>query len=142
VKTKTRRRSIGLFPIVSLARIAAVAAVVLSTSSAYSGELDSERDEDVDIAFVGSSREAGTLKPIPGVTIRAEYNGRRLLIRTNSEGVYKLIPGFGSDVKADQVTISCSKDGYDVIDVNRRRQPSDKNVKELVVAECVLAPKK
>jgi hypothetical protein len=106
-----------------------------------SGELDSERDEDVDLAFVGSARETGTLKPIPGVTIRAEYGNRRLLIRTNTEGVYKLIPGFGSGVTADQVTISCSKEGYDVVDVNRRKQPSDKNVKELVVAECLLAPK-
>jgi hypothetical protein len=142
VTIKTRRRSIRPSLITTFAGVAVVAAALLSIQPSRSGELDSERDEDVDIAFVGSAREVGTLKPIPSVTIRAEYNGRRLLIRTNSEGVYKLIPGFGSDVKADQVTISCSKDGYDVIDVNRRKQPSDKNVKELVVAECVLAPKK
>jgi hypothetical protein len=141
VKTKTRPRSIGLSLIASLARTAAFAAVVLSARSAYSGELDSERDEDVDLAFVGSARETGTLKPISGVTIRAEFGNRRLLIRTNSEGVYRLIPGFGSDVTADQVKISCSKDGYDTVDVSRRKQPSDKKVKELIVVECLLAPK-
>jgi hypothetical protein len=127
--------------ITTLARTAALAAVALSSQSVYSGELDSERDEDVDLAFVGSARETGSLKPIPGVTIRAEFGGRRLLIRTNSEGVYRLVPGFGSDVTADQVTISCSKDGYDTVDVSRRKQSSDKKVKELVVAECLLAPK-
>lgn len=114
--------------------------MVFSAQPSYSGELDSERDEDVDLAFVGSTRETGTLKPIPGVLIVAEFAGRRILIRTNSEGVYRLIPNFGSDVKADQVKISCSKDGYDTVDVSRR-QLSDKKVKELIVAECLLAPK-
>ena len=106
----------------------------------YSGELDSERDEEVDLAFVGSARETGTLKPIDGVQVRAEMGSRRILVRTNTEGVYRLIPNFGSDVVADQITISCAKDGYETVDVSRR-QLSDKKVKTLVVAECLLAPK-
>lgn len=138
--TRPRRRSVGLSAITLWTGFAAVAAVVLLSRPSYSGELDSERDEDVDLAFVGSARETGTLKPVPGVQIRAEFGGRRILIRTNTEGVYRLIPNFGPDVKADQVTISCSKDGYDTIEVSRR-QLSDKKVKELVVAECLLAPK-
>jgi hypothetical protein len=138
--TRPRRRFIGLSAITSWAGFAAFAAVVFLSQSSYSGELDSERDEDVDLAFVGSARETGTLKPVPGVQIRAEVNGRRILVRTNTEGVYRLIPNFGADIKADQVTISCNKDGYDTIEVSRRRL-SDKKVKELVVAECLLAPK-
>ena len=106
----------------------------------HSGELDSERDEDVDLAFVGSARETGTLKPVPGVQVRAETGGRRILVRTNSEGVYRLIPNFGDGVTASQVTITCAKDGYETVDVSRRAL-SDKKVKELVVAECLLAPK-
>ena len=113
---------------------------MFSCQPSHSGELDSERDEDVDLAFVGSARETGTLKPIPGVQIKAELGNRRLLVRTNSEGVYRLIPNFGNGVTADQITISCSKDGYETVDVSRR-QLSDKKVKELVVAECLLAPK-
>ncbi len=124
----------------SLAGIAALAAAALSPHPSHAGELDSERDEDVDLAFVGSARETGTLKPIAGVQIRAEVGGRRILIRTNSEGVYRLIPNFGDGVTASQVTISCAKDGYETVDVSRR-QLSDKKVKELVVAECLLAPK-
>jgi hypothetical protein len=138
--TRPRRRFNGLSAITLLAGFAAVAATAFSSQPSYSGEVDSERDEDIDLAFVGSARETGTLKPIPGVQIRAEIGGRRILVRTNTEGVYRLIPNFGSEVTADQVTISCSKDGYETVDVSRRRL-SDKKVKELVVAECLLAPK-
>ena len=138
--TESRQRFIGLSSVTRLAGFAAFATVILSCQPSRSGELDSERDEDVDLAFVGSARETGTLKPIPGVQIRAEAAGRRILIRTNTEGVYRLIPNFGNGITADQVTISCSKDGYETIEVSRR-ELSDKKVKELIVAECLLAPK-
>ena len=62
------------------------------------------------------------------------------MVRSNAEGVYKLIPSFGADVKGDSVTIACSKDGYDTVDVSRREM-SSKPLHELVVAECLLAPK-
>jgi hypothetical protein len=116
------------------------AAIAISCWPAYSGEVDSERDEDFDLAFVGSVRETGTLKPIPGVQVKAEMGKWRIMVRTNTEGVYKLYPSFGSDITADQITISCNKDGYEMVDVSRRRL-TDKKVKELVVAECLMAPK-
>jgi hypothetical protein len=140
VATKPRRRLIGRSALMSLAGFAVLATAVFCCQPSRAGELDSERDEDVDLAFVGSARETGTLKPIPGVQIRAETGGRRLLVRTNSEGVYRLIVNFGDGVTADQVAISCAKDGYETVDVSRRKL-SDKKVKELVVAECLLAPK-
>jgi hypothetical protein len=140
VPTPPRRRFIAPSAITSLAGITALAAVAFWSYPSHSGELDSERDEDVDLAFVGSARETGTLKPVPGVQVRAETGGRRILVRTNSEGVYRLIPNFGDGVTASQVTITCAKDGYETVDVSRR-QLSDKKVKELVVAECLLAPK-
>jgi hypothetical protein len=116
------------------------AAIAISCWPSYAGEIDSERDEDFDIAFVGSVRETGSLKPIPGVQVKAEMGKWRIMVRTNTEGVYKLYPTFGSDITADQITISCNKDGYEMVDVSRRRL-SDKKVKELVVAECLMAPK-
>jgi hypothetical protein len=138
--TKPRRHLTVLSVITSLAGFAAVAAVMVSSRPSYSGELDSERDEDVGLAFVGSARETGTLAPIPGVQIKAEAGNRRIMVRTNSQGVYKLVPNFGSDVAADSVTISCTKDGYETVDVSRR-QLSSKAANELIVAECLLAPK-
>ncbi|MGC1551444.1 MAG: hypothetical protein WA806_01550 [Bradyrhizobium sp.] len=130
----------GLSALTTLAGFAAFAAAVFSSQPSYSGQVDSERDEDYDLAFVGSARETGTLAPIPDVQVRAEMGKWRIMVRTNSEGVYKLYPSFGSDIKADQITISCAKDGYETVDVSRR-QLSDKKVKELVVAECLMAPK-
>jgi hypothetical protein len=140
--TKPRRHLIGLSALVSLAGFAAFAVAVLALMSwpSHSGEVDSERDEVIDLAFVGSVRETGTLKPMRDVQVKAEKGDRRITVRTNSEGVYKLYPNFGSDVTADQITISCAKDGYESVDVSRRRL-SDKKVKDLVVAECLMAPK-
>ena len=131
---------IGLSALPLAAGFAALAAAMLLSGPSHSGEIDSERDEDYDIAFVGSVRETGSLKPIPGVQVKAEVGKWRIMVRTNTEGVYKLYPSFGSDVTADQITISCAKEGYEPIDVQRRRL-SDKKVKELIVAECLMAPK-
>ena len=119
---------------------AAVAAVVLSSHASFSGELESERDEDYGLAFVGSVRETGTLAPMPDVQVRAEMADRKLFVRTNGQGVYKLIANFGNNVTADQIVISCVKDGYEMVDVSRRKQSSASG-RELIVAECLLAPK-
>jgi len=140
MSTKPRRRLIRLSALTFLAGFAAFAAAVSASRPCYSGEVDSERDEAFDLAFVGSVRETGTLKPIPDVQVKAEMGKWRIMVRTNSEGVYKLYPTFGDNVTADQITISCAKDGYEMVDVSRRKL-SDKRVKELVVAECLMAPK-
>ena len=119
---------------------AVLAAVVVSFHPSYSGELDSERDEDATLAFVGSTRQVGTLAPVSEVAVKAELGNRRIIVRSNNEGVYKLIPNFGADIKGDSVEISCSKDGYETVDVSRRELSSSK-AHELVVAECLMAPK-
>ncbi len=133
-----RRRGTG--PSFALLAGAVLAAVVASLRASYCGELDSERDEDATLAFVGSTRQVGTLAPVPEVAVKAELGNRRIIVRSNNEGVYKLIPNFGTEVKGDSVTISCSKDGYETVDVSRRELSSSK-AHELVVAECLMAPK-
>ena len=140
VTGKPQRRLIGPFSPALLAGAATLAAIVLSCRPSYSGQLESERDEDATLAFVGSTRQVGTLAPVPGVLITAELGNRRILVRSDPEGVYKLIPNFGADVKGDSVTISCAKDGFETVDVSRRELSSTK-ARELVVAECLLAPK-
>jgi hypothetical protein len=138
VPTKSRRRSVGPFVITSLVSVV-FATVVLSYRPAYSGQADSERDEDLGLMFVGTARQIGTLKPIPGVQVRAEMGNRRIMVRTNSEGQYKLVPNFGADVNADSITVSCAKDGYETTDVNRRVLSNAANAP--VVVECLMAPK-
>lgn len=137
----TRTLRLGVTqPSLALFAGAAVAALVVSFHPSYGGELDSERDEDATLAFVGSTRQVGTLAPVPEVVVKAELGNRRIIVRSNNEGVYKLIPNFGTEVKGDSVTISCSKDGFETVDVSRRELSSSK-AHELVVAECLLAPK-
>lgn len=116
------------------------AALSLLLQGARAGELDSERDEDFGVAFVGSARQTGTLAPVPDVQVIAETGNRKLLVRTNAQGVYKLIANFGNDVTADNITISCAKEGYETVDVSRRQQSSSTG-RELIVAECLLAPR-
>ena len=77
---------------------------------------------------------------MPDVQVRAEMADRKLFVRTNGQGVYKLIANFGNNVTADQIVISCVKDGYEMVDVSRRKQSSASG-RELIVAECLLAPK-
>ena len=134
----TRRRVTG--PSLALLAGLAVAATVVSFHPSYCGELDSERDEDATLAFVGSTRAVGTLAPIPEVVVKAELGNRRIIVRSNNEGVYKLIPNFGADIKGDSVEISCAKDGFETVDVSRR-ELSSRKAHELVVAECLMAPK-
>lgn len=135
-----RRRFVCPSAIGRLAAAIVFAAVVFLSRPLHSGELDSERDEDATLAFVGSTRQVGTLTPVAGVLIQAELGNRRIMVRSNPEGVYKLIPNFGPEVKGDSVTISCRKDGFETVDVSRRELSSTK-AHELVVAECLLAPK-
>ena len=138
--TRTLRRRVSGPSFARLAGAAVAAAAVISFHPSYGGELDSERDEDATLAFVGSTRQVGTLAPVPEVAVRAELGNRRIIVRSNNEGVYKLIPNFGADVNGDSVAISCSKDGYETVDVARRELSSSK-AHELVVAECLMAPK-
>jgi hypothetical protein len=140
VTRKPKRRLTGPSPVALLAGAVAFAAVAFSLTPSYSGQLESERDEDVGLAFVGSTRQIGTLAPVPEVLVTAELGNRRIMVRSNGEGVYRLIPNFGDDVKGDSVTIACSKDGFETVDVSRREMSSS-TAHQLVVAECLMAPK-
>jgi hypothetical protein len=49
---------------------------------------------------------------VPDAKVTAEIKGRGSVItRTNGAGIYKL-PGFGKEITANNVAISCTKEGY------------------------------
>jgi hypothetical protein len=63
-------------------------------------------------------------KMISDAKVTAEIKGRGAVItRTNATGLYKL-PGFGKEVAPNNVSISCSKDGYRQTRVLRRTPPN------------------
>ena len=69
--------------------------------------------------------------------VRAELGEQRVSTYTNDEGSFR-IPAFGKDAVVDDVTITCSKQGYRTLDVSRRRLSSAADAP--VMIECLLAP--
>jgi hypothetical protein len=123
-------------PLVVLFSLAVVAG---SSLSARAGESLSERDEyESGPYFFGTAREAATLKPLQNVQIKAQLGARRMFVNTNNEGRFKL-PSFGKDTVADDVTISCTKDGYNSLDVSKRRMSSAAD--SPIAIDCLLEPK-
>ena len=100
----------------------------------------SEHDEEPGLSFFGEAREVGSLRSIEQVQVKAESGARRIMVQTNIEGRYKLHPNFGKDVLPDSITISCAKEGYQTIDVSRRRMSSAAD--SPVEVDCLLEPKK
>ena len=104
----------------------------------WAGESASERDEQMPgLPFFGEAKEVGSLKSIDGVQVKAEMGARRITVRTDAEGHFRMHPNFGSDVTSDSITISCAKDGYQTLDVSRRRMSSAADAPTEV--DCLLA---
>jgi hypothetical protein len=102
-------------------------AVVVPVSAWAGGELtDEDHDDSGDTTtgpygFVKDSR--GSVIPEATVTVDIKNRGQ-LVTQTNLLGAYK-IPTFGIEIKPDEVTISCKKDGYKQISVVHREGMGD-----------------
>jgi hypothetical protein len=124
---------------IPLVVLIAVAVVVGSSLGSHAGESLSEHDEfDSGPSFFGTAREAATMKPLQNVQVKAQLGARRMFVNTNDEGRFKL-PSFGKDTVADNVTISCAKEGYNSLDVSRRRMSSAED--SPIAIDCLLEPK-
>jgi hypothetical protein len=95
---------------------------------------DDDSSDDNGPSYFGFVREVDG----PGISdakVTAALKDRGALVtRTDIMGVYK-IPAFGKDVDPNDVTISCAKDGYKEVSVERRR-PTDP--KDPIEIECYL----
>jgi hypothetical protein len=95
---------------------------------------DDDTDEDSGPSYFGFVREVDG----PGVSdakVTAALKDRGALVtRTDIMGVYK-IPGFGKDIDPKDITISCSKEGYKQVNVERRPGGDPKDPVEI---ECYL----
>jgi hypothetical protein len=75
--------------------------------------------------------------PVRDAKVSASYkNSLTLVTRTNATGSYK-VRGFKKDININDITISCSKDGYKQLRVFRHPPPRGKPVKS-VETECRL----
>jgi hypothetical protein len=87
-------------------------------------------------AFFGFVKDARGV-PVRDAKVSASYkNSLTLVTRTNATGSYK-VRGFKKEISPNDVTISCSKEGYKQIRVFRRPLAKGKEIKS-VETECRL----
>jgi hypothetical protein len=101
-------------------------AIVFPVSAWAGGELTDDDHDDGDTTtgpygFVKDTR--GNALPEAMVTVDIKNRGQ-LVTQTNILGAYK-IPTFGIDIKPEEVTISCKKDGYKQVSVVERQSIGD-----------------
>jgi hypothetical protein len=100
------------------------------------GQLDLGMDTENGPAFFGFVREVDG-PGIGGANVTARLmSGDAVLTRTDLLGLYK-IPGVGKSVNADDVTISCAKDGYKQANVVPRPR-ADADSKDPIEVDCYL----
>jgi hypothetical protein len=115
--------------------LACFAATLLASSMSRAGEVASEKDEFNGPSFFGEAKEAGSLRPIQNVQVKAELGEQQVSTYTSDEGSFK-IPGFGQDSVADDVKITCAKQGFRTLDISRRRLSGATDAP--VVVECLM----
>jgi hypothetical protein len=125
-------------PIRSICLIACLAAAWMPSGARAGGDAFGPDDHSPDegpsyFGFVKDAR--GT--PVRDAKVTASYKKSLTLVtRTNATGGYK-VRGFKKDLNPDEITISCSKEGYRQIRVFRRPLVKGKEIKS-VETECRL----
>lgn len=124
--------------VISLVILVGFAVAMFSSSISHAGEAVSERDElDNGPSYFGEAREVGSLRSMQNVQVRAVFGEQRTSTYTNDEGSFK-IPSFGKETVVDNVTITCSKQGYRTRDISRRRLSNAADAP--VMIECLMEP--
>lgn len=101
------------------------------------GSSDEEpHDHDDGPRYFGFVKDANG-KIVPDAKVTADVKGLGAVItRSDKVGTYKL-PGFGKQIDPKNVTISCSKDGYQQIRTFRR-PPAAKTPQTAIETECTM----
>jgi len=91
--------------------------------------------------FFGEVKDIAGLKPLEGVRVKVAITGTRmfLVVLTDEEGRFRL-EGFGRDIPAAKVTVTCDKDGYRVVEVIHHQ--IGKTARSPIGVECLLSRRK
>ncbi len=126
-------------PIPSACFVICLALAAASSSARAGGDAFGGPDEhnpDEGPAYFGFVKDAGGV-PVRDAKVSASYkNNLTLVTRTGATGAYK-VRGFKKGISPDDITISCSKEGYKQIRVFRYPPPKGRPVKS-VETECRL----
>ncbi len=115
-------------------------AICLPASLATAGGSDLDGNvEDLELGayFFGEAKDVKGLKPLEGVRITALKKGTKMpvMASTDEDGRFK-IPGFGKEVNSDDITVACSKTGWKLLDLSRRKMANDGDAP--VEIECLM----
>ena len=121
----------------TMAVVALLLSMSLAASNALAGgdEYDAAKDvEQLGPAYFGFVRDGGGL-PIPGAeVVLTPKTGDAVTIKTNVLGLYRSHVRKG--VSPDDVSVSCSKDGFKTAQVYRRTPPGSKDM--FIETDCTL----
>jgi hypothetical protein len=110
-------------------------AIPLARAGGEMGDEDEQHHDD-GLAIFGFVRDAAG-KPVVDAKVVAQVKtGTRMVARTSVVGLYRF-SNFDKQVKADDITISCSKDGYKQSRVLKKPAPANPS-KRAVEIECRL----
>jgi len=125
------------FPFKPSALRALLACAILGSAPAYAGgEMGDPDHVDEGTPFFGFVKDANGKPVVDAKVVAVVKDGTRLIARSATNGMYN----FGSlnkDLKPDDVTISCTKEGYKQLRVIRR-PPSATSTNKAVETECRL----
>jgi hypothetical protein len=93
-------------------------------------------DEDDNHAYYFGSVKDANGAAVVNAKVKMQTKTITIMTQSNDVGAYKL-PVIGATVNPDELTISCSKDGYRQLDVVRRSAPGGDG-KEPVEIDCTL----
>jgi hypothetical protein len=103
------------------------------------GELGEARDHTHDGLSIFGFVKDPSGRAIRDAKVTADIKGLGSVIaRTDATGVYRL-PGFGKGITQNQVSISCSKDGYKQTRTLNRTAPTKKAATAIEI-ECTMQP--
>jgi hypothetical protein len=122
------------FCLLACLALAAAASSARAGSDAADGHDEPGADEGP--AYFGFVKDAKGV-PVRDAKVTASYKTSLTLVtRTSTTGAYK-VRGFKKEIRPEDITISCSKEGYKQIRVFRYPAPKGKPVKS-VETECRL----
>ena len=122
-------------PIPPLTVVLATVTLALCVPALAGGSFDDDEHPEDGLSYFGFVRDTRGLGVGEAKVTAVIKGGSEVVTRTDIVGVYRL-PMISKDIKPDDITISCAKDGYKQTRVLQRTEPGP-GVKAFEV-ECTL----
>ena len=121
--------------------LTAALAIPVIPALAGGGPGDAASRQNSGTHFFGEVKDIAGLSPLEGVRVKVAITGTRmfLVVLTDEEGRFRL-EGFGRDIPAAKIDITCNKDGYRVVEASHRQM--GKHARSPIGVECLLSRRK